>query len=50
MKNLPEKIYLQIDADGETPEDFDELDGVTWCEERINDNDIEYIVKPQNDK
>lgn len=44
MKNLPEKIYLQIDADGETPEDFNELEGVTWCSERINDNDIEYVL------
>lgn len=42
MKNLPEKIYLQVDADGETPEDFNELKGVTWCAERINKTDIEY--------
>lgn len=44
MKNLPEKIYLQIDADGETPEDFNELDGVTWCPEKIHDNDVEYVL------
>ena len=31
IKNLPKKIYLQIDADGETPKDFNELVGVTWC-------------------
>lgn len=29
MKNLPKKIFLQIDADGETPEDFKELEGIT---------------------
>lgn len=43
MKNVPEKIYLQIDADGETPEDFEELEGVSWCTDRINENDIEYV-------
>lgn len=43
MKNVPAKIYLQIDADGETPENFKELEGITWCSEKINQNDIEYI-------
>jgi hypothetical protein len=44
MKNIPKKIYLQIDSDGETPEDFNELHGVSWADERINDNDIEYVL------
>ena len=44
MKNVPKKIYLQIDADGETPEDFNELVGITWCTEKINPNDIEFIL------
>jgi hypothetical protein len=44
MKNIPKKIYLQIDADGETPEDFKELAGVSWCAERISPNDIEFIL------
>lgn len=43
MKNVPERIYLQIDADGETPSDFNELHGVSWCSDKINDNDIEYL-------
>jgi len=43
MKNKPEKIYLQIDADGETPEDFNELDGISWCDAQINKNDLVYI-------
>lgn len=43
MKNVPDKIYLQIDADGETPEDFKELACVSWCEDKIYDNDIEYV-------
>lgn len=42
MKNVPKKIYLQIDADGETPEDFNELRGISWADEKINHNDISY--------
>lgn len=44
MKNIPKKIYLQVDADGESPEDFTECHGVSWCEDRINDTDIEYLI------
>lgn len=44
MKNIPKKIYLQVDPDNENPENFEELIGITWCDERINDNDIEYIL------
>lgn len=44
MKNVPKKIYLQVDADGETPEDFIDLAGVSWCADKINDNDIEYVL------
>lgn len=31
---VPKRIYLQYDPDGET----------TWCEEMINDDDIEYVI------
>lgn len=48
MNNLPQKIYLQIDADGETPEDFNELGGVTWCYDKIHGNDIEYVLSPSH--
>jgi hypothetical protein len=34
----PEKIYLQID------QEFDSLEGVTWCTDRINDTDVEYTI------
>jgi len=44
MKNLPQKIFLQVDADGELPEDFSELEVVTWCEERIHETDVEYVL------
>jgi|688.fasta_scaffold94031_9 hypothetical protein len=43
MKNIPTKIYLQVDADGETPEDFKELE-VTWATDRIFNTDIEYVI------
>jgi len=40
----PGKIYLQVDPDGDRPESVDQdLDGVTWCQDRINDNDVAYI-------
>src|SRR6185312_7779555 len=44
MKNIPEKIYLQIgdECDGE---DFNELSEVSWCKDKIYDNDIEFERK-----
>ncbi len=48
--NLPNKIYLQIDADGETPINFKELGAVTWCSDLIHKNDIQYVIKmPESD-
>lgn len=41
MKNIPKKIYLQIGEDCDA-EDFEKLVGVSWSEDRINNNDIEY--------
>lgn len=35
---IPSKIYLQIDTE------FDDLEGVTWCVDKINDTDIEYAI------
>jgi len=49
MRNIPKKIYLQVDGYNEKPEDFDELREVTWCENRINKSDIEYVRK-KNEK
>lgn len=49
MTNIPEKIYLNIGEGGDETDDFKEL-LVTWCEDRIYDNDLEYtravVVKP----
>lgn len=51
MKNIPERIYIQIDPEEESWEeetDFQEIvreygDEITWCRDRINGTDIEYI-------
>ena len=42
-KNIPKVIYLQIGEDCEK-KDFSDLEGITWCEDRINKNDIRYIL------
>jgi hypothetical protein len=43
MKNIPDRIFLQVDPEGEKPADFKDLEGISWCEDRINDNDIAYV-------
>jgi hypothetical protein len=43
MTNIPKTIYLQIGKDC-SDEDFNDLSEVSWCAERINENDIEYVV------
>ena len=49
MQNIPQKIFLQVDADGEdlTNVDFKELE-VTWSSDKIHDTDIPYIREPEN--
>jgi hypothetical protein len=42
MKNQPNRIYLNIGADGEC-QDFKELVEVTWSDSRVNDDDLCYI-------
>jgi hypothetical protein len=42
MKNQLDKIYLVVGADGEC-KDFEELVGVSWCEDRVNEDDLQYI-------
>ncbi len=44
MKNTPDKIYLQIGDDCPDDVDFKELHKISWCTEKINENDIEYIA------
>jgi hypothetical protein len=51
----PEKIYLQIGDDCDKSFDgvsFRCIDGpeghdVSWCDERIFDSDIEYVIAPR---
>ena len=43
IKNAPKRIYLQV---GDIPTDdidFKDLHEVSWCEDKINDNDLCYI-------
>ena len=46
MKHIPNKIHLNIGCDPKDVEDFNDLSEVTWCADKINDNDIEYQRKP----
>ena|SRR5690606_33197580 len=47
IKDAPQRIFLQMgfDENEEFPETvtFDELEGVTWSDDRLNDTDLEYI-------
>jgi hypothetical protein len=45
MKNVPDKIYLQVGDDDlfEADGDFKELSEVSWCQDKIYDSDIEYV-------
>ena len=46
MKNIPNKIYLNIGYEPEKDDDFNDLGEVTWCVDKVNNNDIEYQRKP----
>ncbi len=53
MKNIPNRIYLQIGEDSTQDDDFEKiaLDGsVSWCSDRVNDSDIEYVRAKQGTK
>jgi len=41
-KNVPNKIYLQVEQDCDPTNDFNELAEVTWCKDRINKSDLVY--------
>lgn len=38
--SIKPNIYLQVDPEDEKAIDW--IDGITWCENQINDNDIKY--------
>ena len=41
MTKAPDKIYLQVDPDDEGTCGW--IDEITWCQDKINDNDVEYV-------
>lgn len=44
MLNEPQKIYLCLGEGIESDTDFKELTGVSWCADRVNATDIEYVL------
>src|SRR5690606_7010112 len=45
MKNIPQKIYLQLGDDYlDETSDFNKCSEVTWCEDRQYESDIEYVL------
>lgn len=47
MKNIPDKIYLNLGDECPYNADFRNLSEVTWSEDKVNDNDIEYVRKSE---
>ena len=44
IKNFPEQIYLQCgDCSCEEVIDYNEMAEVSWCEDRIDDDDVRYV-------
>ncbi len=52
MKNIPEKIYLQIGFEPDEHDNFNDIEDeeVTWSIGKVFDSDIEYVLNPQNPK
>lgn len=42
-ESAPERIWLVIGEDCPADVRFDSLEGVTWCQDKIDDNSIEYV-------
>ena len=53
MENIPKTIYLNLGVDKSEDDlsnvDFNELVDVSWSDTKINDQDIEYTLKGQNE-
>ena len=41
--NIPIIIYLQVDPEGDRPDDYEFEEQITWCEDKINGNDVKYL-------
>ena len=53
MKNLPKKIYLQVDPQPYGYKTFEEAykqEDIRWCEDKINSNDVEYVLSERQSK
>lgn len=53
MKNIPDKIYIQVGEEATRDDDFNKLEslgGVTYCTERINKNDLVYYRRKAKKK
>lgn len=50
MHNAPERIYLQIDPNGTDPTEEFLIDGATWCQDKINESDVEYVRADEIDR
>ena len=42
---IPQRIYLQIDSECESDNTYLWHEGVTWCQDKINETDVEYVLK-----
>ncbi|MFZ1754108.1 MAG: hypothetical protein WAU10_10205, partial [Caldilineaceae bacterium] len=43
-KAAPERIWLQVDPEGDAcGSEWSLLDGATWCQDKINSTDVEYV-------
>jgi len=49
MKNEPKRIYLQVGADFDFSK-MEYMEGITWCSDKINKNDIEFINKKEHQR
>jgi len=43
IKAIPERIWVQWYGDGEPSEGVYDDEPVTWCEDKINEHDVEYV-------
>jgi hypothetical protein len=51
IKNIPKTIYLQVDSDGDDSEiEFKDLEGVSWCAERIHDTDLKFQLNQTDNR
>ena len=41
---VPKIIYLQICEDSDCDIPYDDHDGITWCDHRINKTDVKYVL------